>query len=117
MSITITHYDDVVILSTKGNLMGGKETDDYHQMVKDLLEGGKTKIIADLSKVKWMNSKGLGMLMGCFTSCKNAGGNFKVAGAAEKVKSLLMITKLLTIFDAFDTVDEAVVSYKLEAES
>ncbi len=117
MSITLTHYDDVVIVSTRGKLMGGKETDDYHQMVKDLLEGGKSKIVADMSKIKWINSKGLGMLMGCFTSCKNAGGNFKIAGAVEKVKSLFMITKLLTIFDAFDTIDEAVESYKSEKES
>lgn len=111
MSVKFTYYDDIVIVSAKGDLMGGKETDDYHQMVKDLISG-ENKIVADLSKVKWMNSKGLGMLMGCYTSCKNAGGNFKIAGGTEKVKSLLMITKLLTIFDAFDTIDDAVESFK-----
>ena len=112
MSVKFTYYDDIVIVSAKGNLMGGKETDDYHQMVKDLISGGKNKIVADLSKVKWINSKGLGMLMGCYTSCKNAGGDFKIAGATEKVKSLLMITKLLTLFDAFETIDDAVESFK-----
>ena len=112
MAFKYTAYNDIVIVSAKEKLMGGGETESYHEMVKELLSGGNNKIIADLSKVRWINSKGLGMLMACFTSCKNAGGDFKVVGATEKVKSLLMMTKLLTIFEAFDTVDEAVTSFE-----
>lgn len=112
MSVILTYYNDVVIVSARGNLMGGKETSDYHQTVKDLISGGSVKIVADLSKVKWMNSKGLGMLMACYTSCTNAGGSLKIAGATEKAKSLLMMTKLLTIFEAYDTTEQAVASFK-----
>ncbi|MFH1941925.1 MAG: STAS domain-containing protein [bacterium] len=112
MTVTFSYYDEVVIVSTRKNLMGGKETEEFHQTVKDMISGNHAKIVADLSRVKWMNSKGLGALMACFTSCRKAGGDFKIAGATEKAKSLLMITKLLTIFDAFDTTEEAVRSFK-----
>lgn len=111
MSVKITYYNDIAIVSAKANLMGGKETEEYRDTVKELVSGGNNKIVADLTKVKWINSKGLGMLMACFTSCKNAEGDFKVMGATEKVRSLLMMTKLLTIFDAFDNMEDAVASF------
>lgn len=111
MSYNIVYYNDVAIVSAKGKLMGGNETKEYHDLVKELISNGINKIVSDLSKVKWMNSKGLGMLMACFTSCKNAGGNFKISGATEKTKSLLMITKLMTIFESYDNTDDAVESF------
>jgi len=112
MSIKVKMDGDIAVVSIKGNLMGDKMTDTCHKKIKDLLEDGQKKIIVDLSAVKWMNSKGLGMLMACFTSAKNADSIFKVASASKKVKSLFMITKLNTIFDAYDTVEEAVESFK-----
>ena len=111
MATKITAKNNITVVHIKGKLMGGKETEECHLNVKNLIEDGKTKIVADLSKVKWVNSKGLGMLMACFTSCKNAEGTFKIAGANEKVQSLFMMTKLMTIFDAHDTADEAVKSF------
>ena len=92
--------------------MGGVETDACHEKVKALVSGGMKKIVVDLSKVKWMNSKGLGMLMACYTTLTNAGGQLKIAGATEKTNSLLMMTKLITIFDAYNTTDEAVENFK-----
>ena len=59
-----------------------------------------------------MNSSGLGMLISGFTTMKNGEGHLKLARATEKINSLLVITKLITIFENFDTVDEAVESYK-----
>jgi anti-sigma B factor antagonist len=111
MSLKSQMIGDVAILTIKGKLMGGQETEDCHQKVKSLIEAKHTNIVADLSKVKWVNSKGLGMLMACFTSCKNAKGDFKLAGATDKVNSLLMMTKLMTIFETFDSVDKAVSSF------
>ena len=105
--------DNIAVVCVKGKLMGGKETDACHLTVKDAIGQGYNQVVADLSHVKWVNSKGLGMLMACFTSCKNAGGDFKLAGATEKTRSLLMMTKLLTVFDAFDTVDEAIAAFPI----
>ncbi len=112
MSIKTELKGDVTILHVKGKLMGGNETDECHLKVKDFIAEGHKNIVVDLSKVAWVNSRGLGMLMTCFTSLKNANGNFKIAGATKKTKSLLMLTKLLTIFDCYDKLDEAVASFK-----
>lgn len=111
MNVKIRMAEDVAVVAIKGNLMGGKETDSCHEEVKNLLRDGKKKIVADLSSVKWMNSKGLGMLMACLTSVRNAEGVFKISGSSDKVKSLLMITKLITIFETYNSVEEAVDSF------
>ncbi len=105
---------DVAVLYLKGNLMGGPEGVQVHEKVKSLLNDKVKKIVIDLSKVKWMNSSGLGILMACMTSVQNAGGQLKISGATEKIKNLFMITKLITIFDTYETADRAVASFQAE---
>ena len=102
---------EIAVLEVKGKLMGGSETDECHERVKRFIADDIKNIVIDLSKVKWVNSRGLGMLMACFTSCRNAGGNLKIAGMTEKVNSLFMITKLMTIFETFDNAYQAVGSF------
>ncbi len=105
---------DVAILSLSGKMMGGPETAELQHAVKSLLGDKITKVIVDLAKVKWMNSSGLGALMGALTSMRNAGGDLKLANITEKVQSLLMITQLMTIFKTYDSVDRAVASFLTE---
>lgn len=102
---------DVVILSLSGKMMGGPETQELQTHVKGLLNDKLTKVVVDLAKVKWMNSSGLGALMGSLTSMRNADGDLRIANVTEKVKSLLMITQLMTIFKTYESVDRAVASY------
>lgn len=103
---------NVAVLMVSGKLMGGNETREVHEKVKSLINDGLKKVVIDLSKVKWLNSQGLGMLMACFTSLRNAGGDLRIAGATDRVNSLLMITKLITIFETFETADRAVATFK-----
>ncbi|RLE15844.1 MAG: anti-sigma factor antagonist [Acidobacteria bacterium] len=103
---------DVAVLTVSGKLWGGPETREVHEKVKSVIKDGLKKVVMDLSKVKWLNSQGLGMLMACLTSLRNAGGDLKIAGATEKVKSLLMITKLITIFETLETADRAVATFQ-----
>jgi|Deesub1362B_J571_1020462.scaffolds.fasta_scaffold02882_3 anti-sigma B factor antagonist len=112
MTIKEEIRDDVAILYLKGNMMGGPESMQVHEKVKSLITDKIKKVVIDLSKVKWMNSSGLGALMACMTSLKNAGGELKISGATEKIQNLFMITKLITIFDTYETVDRAVASFK-----
>ncbi len=103
---------DVAVLELKGKLMGGDETSEIHAKVKELIANGAKKVVADVGRVSWMNSTGLGAMMGAMTSLRNAGGDLKLANITEKVESLFVITKLVTIFDTFETVDEAVAAFK-----
>ncbi|MFA8343106.1 MAG: STAS domain-containing protein [Rhodothermaceae bacterium] len=108
---TVEKYNAVVI-ELKGNVMGGPEAQEFNSTLHELLDDGKKNIIVDLADVKFMNSSGLGMLISGFTTMKNGEGHLKLARATEKINSLLVITKLITIFENFETVDAAVESYK-----
>ena len=111
MTVKTQAVDSVVVVTVKGKLMGGKETDEVHDQIRQILAQGKKKIVFDISKVRWMNSRGLGMLMACYTSVTNSGGELNLAGVSEKINSLFMITKLITIFKTYNSVDEAVKSF------
>jgi anti-sigma B factor antagonist len=73
-----------------------------------LIEEDKKNVIIDVSHVKFMNSSGLGMLIGGLTTVKKSEGRLILAGVTEKIESLLIITKLITIFETSDSVDDAV---------
>ncbi len=111
MNVDVKEFGNVNVIHIKGNLMGGPETMSVHDKVKELIDKGKLSIVIDLSKVKWMNSSGLGTMMGCLTSLRNAEGELKLCGVTEKVKSLFMITKLITLFDTYSTVEDAVKAF------
>ena len=112
MSIEVKEHNDIVVIDVKGNLMGGPETTVVHEKVKELVDQNKKKVVINLAHVKWMNSSGLGILMGCLTSLRNAGGDLKLCGVTEKVQSLFMITKLVTIFDTYGDSKEAVKAFQ-----
>lgn len=108
MKLDVKQIDGITVLRVKGNLIGGPETFTVHDKVKQLLAEKQTRMVIDLSDVGLINSTGLGMLMGCYTSAKNAEGDIKLTGINEKVKNIFIITKLITIFDVFESVQEAV---------
>ena len=101
----------VMVLMPKGKIMGGPDAGAVKERLHQLIDEGEKKVVVDLSGVSWMNSSGLGILIGGLTTMRNAGGDLKLAGTTDKVQNLLMVTKLITIFESFDTVEEAVTSY------
>lgn len=115
MKIKESFHRDIAILEVSGNMMGGPETMALHEKVKSLIADGIKKIVIDLKGVKWLNSSGLGVLMACYTSAKNAGGSVKLAGVAEKVQSIMMITRLVSLFETYETADRAVASFEVES--
>ena len=108
MKLSSREQDGIVILEPKGKIMGGPDATALRESVRDLINEDKKKVIIDLAGVDWMNSTGLGILISCLTTLKNAGGELKLSNVTEKIKSLLTITKLITVFDAYDSTDEAV---------
>ncbi len=103
-----------VVITLKGNVMGGPDGAKLHDTLHELKDGGKKNVIVDLSKVKFMNSSGLGMLISGMTTMRNAGGDLRLANVADRIQSLLVITKLITVFKHYDSVEEAVESYNTE---
>jgi anti-sigma B factor antagonist len=110
MKIKYTERYEAVVIELKGNVMGGDDTKDFNELLHKLIDEGKKHIIIDLTDVKFMNSSGIGMLIGGLTTMKKAEGAMKLAGVTEKIQSLLVITKLITIFETYNTIDEAIAS-------
>ena len=112
MNYSVDERYNAVVITLKGNVMGGPDGAKLHSTLHELKEEGKKNVVVDLSKTKFMNSSGLGMLISGMTTMRNAGGDLRLANVADRIQSLLVITKLITVFKHFDSVDEAVNSYE-----
>jgi len=110
MKTKVSERYEAVVIELKGNVMGGEDTKAFNDLLHKLIDEGKKNIVVDLSDVKFMNSSGLGMLIGGLTTMKKANGFYKLANVTDKIESLLIITKLITIFENYDSVDAAVES-------
>lgn len=105
----------VAVLYLSGDLLGGEPADMLQEKVKSLISEGLKNIVIDLKGVKWINSTGLGALMSSLTTVRNKEGDIRLSRVTDKVDSLLNITKLITVFQTFETDDRAVVSFELES--
>jgi anti-sigma B factor antagonist len=112
MGFNISERYNSVILEFKGDVMGGPDAVALNDKLHEMIDEGKKNIVVDLGGVKFMNSSGLGMLIGALTTMRKAGGDLRLARASEKIESLLIVTKLVTVFKNFKTLDEAVESFK-----
>lgn len=112
MSFNVSEKYNCVIIEFKGNVMGGPDAVSLNEELHDLIEKDKTNVVVDLGKVKFMNSSGLGMLIGALTTMKKADGDLRIANPTDKIESLLIITKLITVFKHYKTLDEAIASYQ-----
>lgn len=112
MNFSISERYNCVVLEFKGNVMGGPDAVALNEQLHSFIDLGKKNVIVDLARVNFMNSSGLGMLIGGLTTMKNAGGDLRICNATDKIESLLMITKLITVFQHFKSLDEAVASFE-----
>lgn len=112
MKLKTKDVNNVTVIELKGNVMGGPDATALNEELHKLIETKKTKVVIDLHDVKFMNSSGLGMLIGSLTTIRNAGGDLKIARASDKIESLLIVTKLITVFDHHASVEKAVAAFK-----
>jgi len=109
----LSHREEagIAILEPKGKIMGGPDATLLNDQLNEFIKQGKLKVVIDLADVDWMNSTGLGILIAGLTTLRNKNGVLKLANVTEKIQSLLTITKLITVFDAHDSVAEAISSF------
>jgi anti-sigma B factor antagonist len=112
MSFNVSERYNCVVIEFKGNVMGGPDAVNLNDQLHSLIEKDQKNVVVDLGKVKFMNSSGLGMLIGALTTMRKAGGDLRIAKAADKIESLLIVTKLITVFKHYKTLDEAVASFE-----
>ncbi len=112
MKLQEKDVDGVVVLELSGKIMGGPDATLLNDKLHELVEANRIKVVVDLGKVNWMNSSGLGILIGAMTTIRNNKGELKLANVTERIKSLFIITKLITVFESFESVEEAIKSFE-----
>ena len=110
MNFTTTQRGAITVISLQGNLMGGPAASALNSTLHDLVTKGTRRVVVDLHEVQFMNSSGLGILIGGASTMKNAGGGLAIAGASEKILALITITRLGKVLATYPTVDAAVAS-------
>lgn len=112
MNYNINERYNSVVIELKGKVMGGPDAETFRNELHKLIEEDKNNVIVDLSNVKFMNSSGLGILIGGLTTMRNADGDLKICGATDSIRSLLMVSQLIKVFDHYDTLEDALAAYQ-----
>lgn len=112
MKYDIKEQFNCIVITLKGNILGGPHAETFRNELHKLIDQDKTNVIVKLGKVKFMNSSGLGILIGALTTMKNAGGNLIICEADKKIKDLLMVTQLIKVFQHYRSLEEAVKVYQ-----
>ena len=103
---------DVTILDLSGEVRIGDSSVALRDSIRNLADQGKKKVLLNLGGVKYIDSSGIGELIANYTTLKRGGGQLKLLNLTDRVQNLLVITKLLTVFDAYDNEAEALKSFE-----
>jgi anti-sigma B factor antagonist len=109
--INLREVAHVTILDVRGRIVLGEEIHTLRDSVRNLIADGKKKIILNLADVDYIDSSGVGELVGAFTTVRNAGGELKLMNLTQKVHDVLHVTKLYTVFDIREDEFTAVKSF------
>ena len=112
LNINQRQAGDVSVLDMNGRITIGEGSVALRTAIRRLLEEGKKKILLNMGGVGYIDSSGIGELVSSFTTVNKEGGQLKLLNLTQKLRDLLAITKLLTVFDVYENEAEALNSYK-----
>ncbi len=112
LSITSREVDGVTVLDLSGRITLGEGSVQLRDAIRDNISKGTKNILVNLGDVNYIDSSGLGELVGAFTTSKNQGATMKLLKLTKKVHDLLQLTKLYTVFDIYDDEASAIASFK-----
>jgi anti-sigma B factor antagonist len=111
MKINSRACNEVTILDINGRIVLGDEIAIFKQSISTLIESGRKRVLLNLRDVPYIDSSGIGELVSAFTKIRNSGGELKLLNLAPKVRTLLEITRLYTVFDVREDEAAAVLSF------
>ena len=103
---------DVTILDLSGEVRIGEGSISLRDSIRKLADAGKNKVLLNLAGVKYMDSSGVGELIANYTTIRRQGGQLKLLNLTDRIQNILVITKLLTVFDSYDNEAEALKSFQ-----
>lgn len=111
VKLTIRQVGDVTVIDAEGRITLGEGSSAFRETIRDRVAKGDKKILLNLGEVSYIDSSGIGELVSAFTTVTNHGGALKLLNLTKRVKDLLQITKLYTVFEVFDDEATAVRSF------
>ncbi|MBP1595032.1 MAG: anti-anti-sigma factor [Acidobacteria bacterium] len=111
MKIDTRSVGDISVLDCSGKITLGEGTMAIRNTVREVLKNGGKKIVLNLADVNYIDSSGIGELVSSYTTVTNQGGHLKLLNLTKKIQELLAITKLLTVFQVYDTEKSAIESF------
>lgn len=117
VKLTTRQVGDVVVIDAAGRITLGEGASTFRDKIRELAGGGNKKLLLNLADVSYIDSSGIGELVSGFTTVTNQGGAVKLLNLAKRVKDLLQITKLYTVFDVFDDEATAIRSFAASSSS
>ena len=111
MKATNRTVDNVEIIALQGKITIGSGDTQLREVISNAVNAGRTNILLDLSGVTTIDSSGIGELVGSYTTVTNRGGKLKLVNLPPKVNDILQITQLITVFEVYDTEDEALATF------
>ena len=114
MKIKQSLQGDVMVLKISGKIMGGPDHEKFQSEVKELVAEGHVDVLLNMSKVSWVNSTGLGILVSAFHTLKKNSGRLKICEVNERIDNILNVAQLKLVFETFDQCEEALASFKQE---
>ncbi len=111
MELEQRRVGEVLVVTLRGKLMGGKEAETFRQILYRAVSEGIVNVLVDMSQVSWMNSSGLGMLISGLTTLRSAGGDLRLVGLGEGTRRPLEITRLDAVFQVFANQEEGLRSF------
>ena len=114
MALTIAsrEVDGVTVLDLNGRITLGEGSVQLREAIRDLISKGSRTILLNMGDVNYIDSSGLGELVSAYTTAKNQGASVKLLNLTKKVKDVLQLTKLYTVFDVFEDEASAISSFK-----
>jgi anti-sigma B factor antagonist len=114
MALHATHRDSgqIIIVDLSGRIILGEGSALLRKTVRELLEEQHNKIVLNLGDVDYIDSSGIGELVSAYTAVKNRGGELKLLNLTKKVRDLIQLTKLYTVFDVYTDEPSAVGSFR-----
>ena len=112
LNINERQAGDVTVLDLSGKITIGEGSVALRAGIRRLLEEGRKRILLNLAGVSYVDSSGIGELVSSYTAINKEGGQLKLLNLTQKIQDLLTITKLLTVFDVYDSEAEALNSFK-----
>ena len=111
MKSQIRNVDDIRIIEISGKITIGSGDVKIRELISEALDEGKAKILLNLSGVSAIDSSGIGEMVACYTTVTKRGGQLKLLKLSPKINDILQVTQLITVFDVYDTEEEAIASF------